>query len=62
MARDSTLGHQKRVVVMPSSGGGGGVAGGGVDVGLSLDSVPLSAESQEILEVRDGRDRVTFIP
>lgn len=47
MARDSTLGHQKRVVVMPSSGGGGG----GVDVGLPLPAVS-TAESQEILEVR----------
>lgn len=51
MARDSTLGHQKRIAVMPNNGGGGG----GVDVGLNLDSGPLpavsSAESQEILEV-----------
>lgn len=61
MARDSTLGHQKRVVVMPSSGGGGGggvggVEVGGIGVGLNIETVPLpsavsNAESQEILEV-----------
>lgn len=53
MARDSTLGHQSRVVVMSSGGAGAGVEVGG---GIGMDSVPLpsavaTAESQEILEV-----------
>lgn len=63
MARDSTLGHQKRVVVMP----GGGAGGAGVEVGggLNVDPVPLpavsTAESQEILEVRTYLSATTSV-
>lgn len=54
MARDSTVGQQ-RVVVMPG-GGGVGVGGGGGNGGLNVDGVPVPTQppddiSQEILEV-----------